>query len=74
MISKLRRDHAVVRKEVNWFGINCLTGEVVDSLEECIWEPALVKKNAIYAATEAACQVLSIDETVKHPAQNAPAE
>ncbi|KAK1939520.1 putative T-complex protein 1 eta subunit [Babesia divergens] len=74
VISKLRRDHAVVRKEVNWFGINCLTGEVVDSLEECIWEPALVKKNAIYAATEAACQVLSIDETVKHPAQNAPAE
>ncbi|KAK1441874.1 T-complex protein 1 subunit eta [Babesia gibsoni] len=70
VLSKLRRDHAVERDGVNWFGVNCLTGDVVDSLEECIWEPALVKRNAIYAATEAACQVLSIDETVKQPPQN----
>nr|BAH22748.1 eta subunit of chaperonin containing t-complex polypeptide 1 [Babesia vogeli] len=74
VISKLRRDHAIERQGPNWHGVNCHTGEVVDSLEECIWEPALVKKNAIYAATEAACQVLSIDETVKQPQQNSPGE
>lgn len=32
-----------------------------------MWEPAVVKINAINAATEAACLVLSVDETVKNP-------
>ncbi|ORM40266.1 T-complex protein 1 subunit eta [Babesia sp. Xinjiang] len=72
VISKLRRDHALSKEGVNWFGVNCMNGDIVDTFEECIWEPAMVKKNALYAATEAACQVLSIDETVKHAAQAAP--
>ena len=29
-----------------------------------MWEPLLVKKNALASATEAACLILSIDETV----------
>ncbi|CDR97628.1 T-complex protein 1 eta subunit, putative [Babesia bigemina] len=72
VLSKLRREHAVSKEAVNWSGVNCLNGDVVDAFKECIWEPALVKKNAIYAATEAACQVLSIDETVKHASQTPP--
>lgn len=40
---------------------------VRDNLEACIWEPALVKKNSILAATEAACLVLSVDQTIKNP-------
>ena len=36
----------------------------MDTYEAYVWEPALVKSNAITAATEAACLVLSIDETV----------
>ncbi|GIX65606.1 chaperonin-containing t-complex protein 1 [Babesia caballi] len=74
IISKLRRDHALVKEGVNWFGVNCITGDIVDSFKECIWEPSMVKKNAIYAATEAACQVLSIDETVRHASQTPPLE
>lgn len=38
-----------------------------------MWEPALVKINALKAATEAACLILSVDETVKNESsQNAP--
>lgn len=32
-----------------------------------VWEPAVVKINALKAATEAACTILSIDETVRNP-------
>ena len=32
-----------------------------------MWEPAVVKINAITAASEAACLILSVDETVKNP-------
>merc|ERR1711948_185768 len=33
----------------------------------CVWEPAIVKANAITAASEATCLLLSVDETVKNP-------
>jgi chaperonin GroEL (HSP60 family) len=29
-----------------------------------VWEPSLVKINAIQAATEASCLILSVDETI----------
>lgn len=35
-----------------------------DTFEEGIWEPALVKTNAIAAACEAACMILSVDLSV----------
>lgn len=38
---------------------------MVDTYEAYVWEPALVKSNALAAATEAACLVLSVDETVR---------
>lgn len=40
---------------------------VGNSYESFIWEPAVVKINALKAATEAACTILSIDETVRNP-------
>ncbi|GAA6001269.1 chaperonin-containing T-complex subunit CCT7 [Rhodotorula paludigena] len=40
---------------------------VANNLERFVWEPALVKVNALEGATEAACVVLSVDETVKSP-------
>jgi T-complex protein 1 subunit eta len=43
------------------------TGGVVDTFASFVWEPALVKLNAIQSATEAACLVLSVDETVRNP-------
>ncbi len=40
---------------------------MIDTFGSYVWEPALVKANAITAATEAACLVLSVDETVLCP-------
>lgn len=41
--------------------------DISDNFEKCVWEPAVVKKNALVAACEAACLVLSVDETIKNP-------
>ena len=32
-----------------------------------MWEPAIVKINALTAASEAACLILSVDETITNP-------
>lgn len=45
---------------------------MVDTYGAFVWEPALVKINAITAAAEAACLVLSVDETVRNPRSDAP--
>ena len=41
--------------------------DVSDNYASAVWEPAIVKINAITAASEAACLILSVDETVKVP-------
>ena len=38
-----------------------------NSYDNFVWEPAMVKINALKAATEAANTILSIDETVRNP-------
>ena len=43
----------------------------MDTYESYVWEPSLVKVNALTAATEAACLVLSVDETVTNPKSEA---
>jgi len=48
------------------------TGGIVDTFAAFVWEPALVKHNAIAAATEAAALVLSVDETVRNPRSSDP--
>ena len=35
--------------------------------EAFVWEPELVRINVLTAATEAACTILSVDETVTNP-------
>lgn len=44
-----------------------ITSGVGNNKEMFVWEPAVVKINALKAATEAACTILSIDETVRNP-------
>lgn len=44
-----------------------MTEDVADNFSACVWEPSIVKINAITAASEAACLILSVDETVKNP-------
>ena len=50
-----------------WYGVDINNEDIADNFEACVWEPAVVKTNAITAATEAACLILSVDETVKNP-------
>ena len=42
------------------------SGVSSDLLAKHVWEPSLVKINAIQAATEAACLILSVDETIRN--------
>jgi T-complex protein 1 subunit eta len=68
VLNKLRMLHA---KGETWAGVSVEEDEgkdgVRDNMEAFVWEPALVKVNALEGATEAACVVLSVDETVTHP-------
>ena len=65
VLNKLRMKHANGEK---WYGVDVDGVEGVrDNMEAFVWEPSLVKVNAISSATEAACLILSIDETVRGP-------
>lgn len=66
VISKLRQRHFAGDKH---FGVDVWNDEVgvCNTYESFVWEPLLVKKNYMNSATEAACQILSIDETIKAP-------
>ncbi|TNY19958.1 chaperonin Cpn60/TCP-1 family [Rhodotorula diobovata] len=76
VLNKLRMLHA---RGDTWAGVSVDDEEegeggeggkgagVADNMERFVWEPALVKVNALEGATEAACVVLSVDETVRSP-------
>lgn len=54
-----------------WAGVD-VDGEAVrDNMAAFVWEPSLVKVNAISSAAEAACLILSVDETVRNPQSEA---
>ncbi|KAJ7964846.1 T-complex protein 1 subunit eta [Quillaja saponaria] len=67
VLNKLRQKHALPSGEGAPYGVDINTGGIADSIANFVWEPAVVKINAINAATEAACLVLSVDETVQNP-------
>lgn len=69
LLNKLRMAHA---KGEKWCGIDFQAETVGDNFEKFIWEPALVKINALSSATEAAILVLSVDETIKNKESAAP--
>eukprot|EP00455_Lapot_gusevi_P053519 TRINITY_DN835_c0_g1_i2.p1 TRINITY_DN835_c0_g1~~TRINITY_DN835_c0_g1_i2.p1 ORF type:complete len:353 (-),score=129.62 TRINITY_DN835_c0_g1_i2:36-1094(-) len=64
VVTELRARHA---KGGKWFGVDIENEGVCDTFQSFVWEPALVRLNALSSATEAACMVLSIDETVRNP-------
>jgi len=72
ILNQLRKKHAAGGTEGRWFGVDCINCGVVDTFQEFIWEPISVKESALSAATEAACLILSIDETVKNPQSEQP--
>lgn len=70
VLNQLRSKHAA--KGGANFGVDIDDSGICDTWEKFVWEPALVKLNAISAASEAACMVLSVDETVKNPQAEQP--
>ena len=50
-----------------WYGVDINTEDIADNFEAFVWEPAMVRINALTAASEAACLIVSVDETIKNP-------
>ncbi|KAF2086306.1 hypothetical protein K490DRAFT_44806 [Saccharata proteae CBS 121410] len=69
MLNRLRVEH---RRGNIWAGVDFVNETIADNLERFVWEPALVKSNAIQAAVEAACLILSVDETIKNQESQQP--
>lgn len=72
ILSALRRSHAQEGSDEKWFGVDVTTGSVCDTFESGVWEPSDNKRNSINAAVEAACVILSIDETIIAPKSQDP--
>ncbi|XP_071483402.1 T-complex protein 1 subunit eta-like [Diadema antillarum] len=71
VLNKLRQKHA---QGGMWYGVDIYSEDVADNFEACVWEPSIVKINALTAASEAACLILSVDETIKNPKSSAPSD
>jgi T-complex protein 1 subunit eta len=70
VLNKLRMKHAAGEL---WYGVDVDSAEGVrNNMDAFVWEPSLVKINAISSATEAACLILSVDETVRNPQSEQP--
>jgi T-complex protein 1 subunit eta len=69
ILNELRNLHASDPDANKWQGVDVMNGGLFDSFEAGVWEPTSSKLNAIQSAVEAACLILSIDETVRN-AQN----
>ena len=68
ILNKLRQIHVQDDASGMWMGVNVLEGKVDDMLEKFVWEPEIVRLNVLTAACEAACTILSIDQTIRNPA------
>merc|ERR1712130_753431 len=68
ILNKLRQRHT--QENGKWFGVDIMNDDICDTFESFVWEPAQIKLNSFTAATEAACLILSVDETIKNPGAN----
>lgn len=55
-----------------WYGVDVMNEDIADNFEACVWEPSIIRVNALTAASEAACMIMSVDETIKSPKSDAP--
>lgn len=68
IVNQLRSAHVMTDDDQGrWMGVDIENEGITDTLNSFVWEPTLVKQQALAAATEAACMILSVDETVRHP-------
>lgn len=66
VLNLLRQKHAMGGEDGKNFGVNVDIEGVVNTFDTFVWEPSIVRRNAIQSATEAACLILSVDETVRN--------
>lgn len=64
ILNKLRQKHA---QSHPWYGVDIGKEHIADNFDACVWEPSVIKLNALQAAAEATCLILSVDETIKSP-------
>ena len=67
VLNKLRQKHAQEGDDGTWYGVDVINNRIADMYKQFVWEPELVRINVISAATEAACTILSVDQTIKNP-------
>lgn len=73
ILNKLRKEHITSTDgKGKWIGVDVLNEGICDTYISGVWEPAANKLNSIASATEAACCILSIDETVRNPQSEKP--
>ena len=65
VMNKLRQKHN--KEDDCKFGVNCFDGGIIDTYMNYVWEPTILKENVLNSATEAACTIISVDQTVKNP-------
>ncbi|KNE61891.1 T-complex protein 1 subunit gamma [Allomyces macrogynus ATCC 38327] len=63
-LTTLRAKHAAGTPGASSFGIDGITGNVVDMQKYGIWEPAAVKVQTLKTALESACLLLRVDDIV----------
>ena len=71
ILSALRRKHTQ-DADGKWYGVDINNGSICDTFATGVWEPSDNKMNSFDAATEAACVILSIDETIVAPRSQDP--
>jgi len=74
VLNNLRNAHYVPGSAGKWMGVDVMNEEegICNTFESGVWEPAANKLNSLASACEAACCILSIDETVVNPASEKP--
>ncbi|GMM28748.1 chaperonin-containing T-complex subunit [Martiniozyma asiatica (nom. inval.)] len=66
VLNQLRNCHA--RGDI-WAGVDVDNDGVCDCLKKFVWEPSVVKGNLLSSAVEAACLILSVDETIRNKSE-----
>lgn len=67
ILTQLRQKHNKEPEAGLWFGVDVNGEGICDTFKSHVWEPSANKINSIASAAEAACLILSVDETVKNP-------
>mmetsp|Transcript_4404 Transcript_4404/g.9539 ORF Transcript_4404/g.9539 Transcript_4404/m.9539 type:complete len:584 (+) Transcript_4404:261-2012(+) len=74
VLAALRRKHFMEDGDGDacWYGVNIEEDGITNTFDLGVWEPSDNKMNSFQSATEAACVILSIDETVISPRSQDP--